>query len=102
MKSKSLFGQSILTSADFLLRGLLFTTTGAFSLRLYDGNQYALSSDLIVSANLLGVAGDPFPMFPEIFYPAGGRITLDIADTSNAGNTGQIIFIGASRYHLNG
>jgi hypothetical protein len=93
---------SILTSADFLLRGLLFTTTGAFSLRLYDGNQYALSSDLIVSANLLGVAGDPFPMFPEIFYPAGGRITLDIADTSNAGNTGQIIFIGANRYHLNG
>lgn len=91
---------SILTSADFLLRGLLFSTTGTFSLRLYDGNQYALSSDLIVSANLLGVAGDPNPIFPEIFYPAGGRITLDIEDTSDATNTGQIIFIGASRYHL--
>lgn len=93
---------SILTEPDFLLRGLLFTTTGAFSLRLQDGQQYYLSNDLILSANLLGTAGDPFPIFPEVFYPAGGKIVLDIQDTSGAGNTGQIIFIGASRYKVSG
>lgn len=91
---------SILTEPDFLWRGLLFTSTGSFSVRFQDGQQYYLSNDLIFSANLLGTAGDPFPIFPEVFYPAGGKIVLDIADTSNAGNTGQIIFIGAHRYKV--
>jgi len=91
---------SILTEPDFLLRGLMFTSTGSFSIRLQDGQQYYLSNDLIFSANLLSTAGDPFPIFPEVFYPAGGKIVLDIADTSNAVNTGQITFIGAHRYKV--
>ncbi len=91
---------SILTEPDFLLRGLLFTTIGIFSLRLQDGQQYYLSNDLVESSNLLGTAGDPFPVFPEVFYPAGGKIVLDIQDTSGATNTGQIIFIGAHRYKV--
>ncbi len=91
---------SILTEPDFLWRGLLFTSTGSFSVRFQDGQQYYLSNDLIFSTNLLGTAGDPFPIFPEVFYPAGGKIVLDIVDTSDAGNTGQIIFIGAHRYKV--
>lgn len=92
---------SILTEPDFLWRGLLFVSTGSFSVRFQDGQQYYLSNDLIMSANLLGTAGDPFPIFPEVFYPAGGKIVLDIVDTSDAGNTGQIIFVGAHRYKVN-
>jgi hypothetical protein len=91
---------SILTEPDFLWRGLLFTALGSFSVRFQDGQQYYLSNDLIVSTNLLGTAGDPFPVFPEVFYPAGGKIVLDIQDTSGSTNTGQLIFIGAHRYKV--
>lgn len=89
---------SIMTEPDFLLRGILFTSTGTFSIRMQDGQQYYISNDFILSTNLLGTAGDPFPIFPEIFYPAGGKIVLDIQDTSGSNNTGQIVFIGANRY----
>ena len=68
--------------------------------RFQDGQQYYLSNDLIQSANLPNTAGDPFPFFPEVFYPAGGKIVLDIEDTSDAPNTGQILFIGANRYKI--
>ena len=91
---------SILTEPDFLWRGLIFTSTGSFSVRFQDGQQYYLSNDLIQSANLPNTAGDPFPFFPEVFYPAGGKIVLDIEDTSDAPNTGQILFIGANRYKI--
>ena len=95
---------SILTEADFLLRGILFASVGTFNVRFQDGQQFYLSSGLINSQNLFGTAGDPFPVFPEIFYPAAGRITLDIQDTSGATgmapNTGQILFIGVSRFRL--
>lgn len=91
---------SILTEPDFLWRGLLFTSTGTFSVRFQDGQQYYLSNDFINSNNLLGVAGDPFPVFPEVFYPAGGKIVLDIQDLSGGTNTGQILFIGANRYKV--
>ena len=89
---------SILTTADFVWRGLLFSSTGTFSVRFQDGQQYYLSNDFIFSSNLPNTAGDPFPFFPQVFYPAGGKIVLDIQDTSNAGNTIQISFMGASRY----
>jgi len=97
-----LLGQvvSVLIEADFLWRGLLFVSDGAFKVRFQDGSQYYTSPDFIYSANLPNTAGDPFPIFPEVFYPAGGRITIDIADLSNNTNTGQILFRVASRYSL--
>lgn len=100
--SQTLLGQvvSILVEADFLLRGIIFTSDGAFKLRFQDGQQYYNSPDFIYSANMPNTAGDPFSIFPEIFYPAGGRITIDIADLSVATNTGQILFRGTSRYRL--
>lgn len=95
---------SILTEADFFWRGLVFASVGAFNVRFQDGQQFYLSSALINSQNLAATAGDPFPIFPEIFYPAAGRITIDIQDASGASggspNTGQLMFIGVSRYRL--
>lgn len=93
---------SILTDADFLWRGLLFVSDGNFSVRFQDGQQYYLSPQMIYSTNLPNTAGDPFPIVPEVFYPAGGRITIDIQDLSGSTNTGQLLFIGANRFRLRG
>lgn len=100
--SQLLQGQvvSIFTEADFVWRGLVFTSTGNFSVQFQDGQGYYLSSDLVFSTNMPNTAGDPWPRFPEILYPAGGRIYLNIQDTSAAPNVGQILFIGANRYSL--
>lgn len=92
---------ALLADADFVFRGLLFTSTGAFSVRIYDGDQYALSDGLVMSQNLTGTPGDPFPWFPEVWYPAGGKILIDIQDTSAVGgNAIELLFLGASRYRL--
>jgi len=90
---------AILSNADFVWRGLIFTSTGTFSLRIYDGDQYALSPGLILSQNLTSSPGDPFPWFPEVWYPAGGKILIDIQDTSGSGgNVVELLFLGANRY----
>lgn len=92
---------AILSNADFVWRGLLFVSTGTFSIRIYDGDQYALSPGLILSQNLASTPGDPFPWFPEVWYPAGGKILIDIQDTSGSdGNVIELLFIGANRYRL--
>lgn len=91
---------SIFTEADFMWRGMFFTSTGTFSVRFQDGDGYYLSNSLIFSSNFPNTPGDPFPMFPEVKYPAGGRIWIDITDTSNAPNVIQIAFVGVNRYGL--
>ena len=96
---------SIFAEADFVWRGLVFTsnpgtTAGLFAVRFMDGQGYYLSDGLIYSTNLPNTAGDPFPVFPEVLYPAAGRILLDIQDLSAATNTIQIVFVGANRYQV--
>lgn len=91
---------SIFTEADFAWRGLIFTNTGLFSVRFQDGQGYYLSAGMIFSSNMPNTSGDPFPQFPEVLYPAGGRIQLDISDLSSAENTIQILFVGANRYRV--
>jgi len=89
---------SIQTDADFVFRGLIFVSDGIFQARFYDGNNYALSTGFIQSGCMPNTAGDPFPFVPEVWYPAGGRITVDIQDLSGSSNTGQMLFLGANRY----
>lgn len=98
--SQVLFNEvvSIYTEADFCWRGIVFVSDGTFSVRFMDGQGYYLSAGLILSTNMPNTAGDPFPMFPEVLYPAGGRIQLDIQDESADANVIQILFIGANRY----
>lgn len=93
---------SIFTEADFAWRGLIFTNSGLFSVRFQDGQGYWLSTGLIFSTNMPNTSGDPFPTFPEVLYPAGGRILLDIEDLSGAENTIQLLFVGANRYRVQG
>lgn len=93
---------SIFTEADFLLRGLIMTRTGQFSVQFQDGQGYYLQSAQVLSTNLPNTPGDPFPIFPEVLYPAGGKIYINITDISNAQNAVQILFLGVSRYKIAG
>lgn len=89
----------IYTYSDFVMRALILTVqTGAFSVRFADGQGYYLSNVLIDSFNLVGTPSDPFVFFPEVLYPAGGRIGIDIQDTSGSTNNIQLVFRGVNRY----
>ncbi len=92
---------AISNDADFVLRALCIQVyTSVFSLQLSDSNGYLLSNAALLSTNLLGDAAAPYPMEPELWFPAAGRIGVNIADVSNAGNTIQIIFRGVKRYWI--
>ena len=91
---------SIFTEADFAWRGIIFSATGLFSVQFQDGQGYYLSAGQMFSTNMPNTPGDPFPMFPEVLYPAGGRIFLNITDLSAATNTIQIVFVGVNRYRM--
>ena len=92
---------SIFTEADFAWRALIVAVnTGTFAVRFVDGQGYYLSSGMIQSQNLLATPADPWIVFPETLYPAGGRIGIDIQDLSAAPNTIELVFRGVNRYRL--
>lgn len=85
------------TDSDFIWQAITIPlATGSFTLRLGDSRMYYLSDSRIAST--IYTANDPYPIVPALIIPAGGRIVIDIADTSGAGNTIQIVFLGAKRY----
>jgi thioredoxin reductase len=95
--------QSVSTTndADFAARAIVIAySTGSFNLRIADSQGYYLSNGMIVSANIQGDAASPYPLFPEIIIPAGGRIGIDIQDTSGNGNTIELLFRGVKRYRV--
>lgn len=89
---------SIYPDADFMLRGLIVDSDGPFGIQFQDGQGYYLSDALVDSRTLTNTPGDPFPVFPEVQYYAGGRIYFNIQDRSSANNNIRILFIGVSRY----
>ena len=92
---------STTNDADFAWRALIVSlNTGAFNVRFADSQGFYLSNGMIASANLIGDAASPWVVFPEVLIPAGGRIGIDIQDTSNAGNTIEILFRGVKRYRI--
>ena len=87
--------------ADFAWRALVIAfSTGAFNVRFADSQGYYLSNGTIVSANLQGDAASPYPVFPEILIPAGGRIGIDIQDTSGNTNVIELLCRGVKRYRV--
>lgn len=91
---------SIFTEADFAWRGLVFLSDGIFSVQFQDGQGYYISSGFVYSTNMPNTPGDPWPVFPEIVYPAGGRIYMNISDLSGSTNDIQLLFKGVNRYQL--
>ena len=90
--------QSINTDSDFMWRALVFSSDGAFSVRFSDSQAFFLSDSEIWSANLSNDGSSPYTVFPEVPFPAGSRIGIDITDLSNAGNDVQLIFKGVKRF----
>jgi hypothetical protein len=97
----------ILPTADFVWRGLVFPLVvqagtvlpvQPFKILFYDGNQYALSPSRVPVISMITFPSDPFPYYPEVWYPAGGKILIDIEDTSGTTNDIQLLFVGANRY----
>lgn len=96
--------QSVVTTndADFLWLGtIVASATGTFNVRFSDSQGYYFSNTLIASANIQGDASSPDPVFPSHMIIAGGRIGIDIQDTSGSGNTIQLLFRGIKRYRAN-
>ena len=77
-------------------------STGSFSVRFTDSQGYYLSNGMILSSNIQGDSSSPYPVFPEIIIPAGGRIGIDIQDLSGDTNTIQISCRGVKRYRIQG
>jgi hypothetical protein len=90
------------TDSDFVLRAVILSqATGAFTVRFNDSQGYYLSSGFMRSASLLsGTVPYPFPIFPELLFPAGSRIGVEMNDLLGAPNTIQLILRGAKRYRL--
>src|SRR5580698_8258171 len=56
---------STTNDADFAWRAIVIASmTGPFNVRFADSQGYYLSNGMIASANLIGDASSPFPVFP--------------------------------------
>ena len=93
---------ALATDADFVWRALICpVNTGVFAVRFSDSQGFYLSNGMIPNANFLyGTVPVPYPIFPEIVLPAGGRVGIDIQDLSGAPNAIEISFRGVKRYRL--
>lgn len=93
--------QPTVNDSDFAWRAVIINTaTGTFSVRFSDSQGYQLSQGYILNGNLQGDASSPYPIFPEIIIPAGGKIGIDLIDTSGGTNTIEIGFRGVRRYRI--
>lgn len=98
--SQVLDGQvrSVDTDADFILRAIVYTSTGNFSVRFADANSFYISDQKILSTCLSTDGGRPYVVFPELVYPRGGGILIDLTERSALANTIQLVFRGVKRY----
>lgn len=96
------FQQGIHTDSDFAWRGLVINSTGAFSVQFSDSDWFDLSSGQLLSNVIQGDPSSPYPIFPEIIIPAGGRIGMEVTELSGAQNVIQFLFRGAKRFPVVG
>ena len=91
--------KSIDPDADFIWEAvILAANTSTFTVRFADSRLYYLSDQAVQSAAL--VSNNPYPVMPPLVIPAGGRISMDLTETSGFSNTIQLIFRGAKRYRV--
>lgn len=93
---------ALATDADFVWRALVAPNqTGAYAVRFSDSQGYYLSNAMIPYSNFLyGTVPVPYPIFPELVLPAGGRIGIDIQNLTGSANTVDLTFRGVKRYRL--
>jgi hypothetical protein len=89
------FAIPINADSDFMALWLVANSTGSFSFAFQDnatGRSFMPSQ--VNNVNIFGTAQLPFPMLPPYTFQRQGSIGLTVTDTSNAGNTIQIVFAG--------
>jgi hypothetical protein len=92
--------------ADFVWRAVHFTkpdpvAVGIFRVRFSDSQGYYHSNALILEGNYSAQPQSPTPIMPELVFPRGGAIGLDIQNTDLAvACTVQICFRGVKRYRV--
>lgn len=84
--------------ADFLWIAKAGSSTGIYRLQFTLPNSRRMSNAQINNANYIGTAQWPVPLERPYLCPAGSTIAVNITDTSAAGNTVQLVFIGINRY----
>lgn len=91
--------QIIERDADYVWRGIIANSqTGIYQARFDINGWYLLSGGQILNANLQSDPSSPYPLYPELTVPAGGRIGILITDLSGAPNNIQIVFRGVKRF----
>ena len=91
--------QIIERDADYVWRAVVLNSqTGIYRVQFDINGWYKLSSGQILNANMQSDPSSPYPIFPELVIPAGGRIGILITDLSGAPNTIEILFRGVKRF----
>jgi hypothetical protein len=98
--------------ADFILRsiylalnvGLNFSSLTAFTFNFAGPEDYYYQTSQIPSFVFSQNSGQPFPILPEVHYPAGGQIKLNITDityrVTGTPTTYGIFFVGVKRFRI--
>jgi hypothetical protein len=85
--------------SDFLWTGIHGSSTGTYTLNVRLPTGRNLANVALNNTNLIGTANQPTAIGPAPVYPrAGIGPSLEITDTSGAGNTVQICFSGIRRF----
>lgn len=97
--------QDIERDADFIWRGFIVgkasagtATSDLYSVQMDINGWYKLSPAQILAGNLQSDPSAPFPVFPELPVPAGGRIGILTSDLSGSTNTIQLLLLGVKRF----
>jgi len=90
---------SIDTDADYIVNGVVVNTTG-MDLQFLDSENYSLSSDFIPSAAFSTNFGAPFPIFPSLLLPAGGKFGVNLRNPTVGNITITVSLIGFKRFRL--
>ena len=94
------------TDADFYLRGMYcYTATPYTSFTFtFDGPAgYFFQTGQIPSFVVSRHSGSPFPVLPEVWYPAGGQIKISVTNTNTAfagPNSYTLFFVGVKRFRV--
>ena len=98
--NQALTDQSLLIDgdSDFIALAVHGTKTGAYSIRIKNGNGRYVSSVQLKDVNCVGSAQFPVPFTKPLLLDRRGRIGIDITDLSGAPNTIELCFVGLKRF----
>lgn len=94
--------------ADFVLRAMSYGQPGlfvpvVFNFRIFDWQNYYLSDGLLSSANISGDPFAPTPVLPEMIFPRGSFIGMDVQNLDPINPVAiQFAFRGVKRYRVGG